>query len=114
MKFLLAFIFLAPQFVLSATWVTGDFKIELVKDSRGDWVTKGCETTCAIDESAKSYMKDHAITSEELSGGKHPGSVLCKKISGKIIYLRFENVEEAFCQLEKETVSLSRLSLSII
>jgi len=29
---------------------------------------------------------------------------------GKIIYLRNENIEEAFCQLDKETVSLSRLS----
>jgi hypothetical protein len=114
MTFFLAFIFLVPQLVLSATWVTGDFKIELVKDSRGDWVSKGCETSCSIDERAKTYMKDHTISSEELSGGKHPGSVLCKKINGKIIYLRFENTEEAFCQLEKETVSLSRLSLSII
>jgi hypothetical protein len=110
MRIFLGIIALLPQLVFSATWITGDYKIELTKDSRGDWVSKGCETSCSIDESAKNYLKNHTITTEELTGGKHPGSVLCKKISGKIIYLRNENVEEAFCEIENNTVSISRLS----
>lgn len=107
--FLTLFVFM-PQLVMSATWRTGDYKIELVKDSRSDWVSKECEISCGIDEKVKNYLKSHSISAEELSGGKHPGSILCKKIKGKIIYLRLENIEEAFCEIEKNTVSISRLS----
>lgn len=93
----------------AATWKTGDFKIELTKDSKGDWVSSGCNESCPLILAAKNYIKNNTIPAQELAGGKHPGSVICKKIHGKIIYLRYENSDEAFCELDKNTVSLSKI-----
>ncbi len=98
-----------PLLSSAATWSTGDYKIDLTKDSRGDWVSSGCEKSCPLIQTAKDYIQKNPLPAEELAGGKHPGSVICKKINGKIIYLRNESSDEAFCELDKNTVSLSKL-----
>lgn len=93
----------------AATWSTGEYKIELIKDIKGDWVSSGCEKSCPLIQTAKDYIQKNPLPAEELAGGKHPGSVICKKINGKIIYLRHENSDDAFCELNKDTVSLSKI-----
>lgn len=110
------FLALTILFVSSAsadTWKTGDYKIDLVKDADGNWVTSNCLKNCAIDEAASSYMKVHSFTPNDLAGGKNPGSVLCRKINGKVIYLNLDDLDDAFCELGKETVSLARVAKSI-
>jgi hypothetical protein len=112
MKSFLA-IFLINFSAEAVSWITGEYKLELEKDSLGNWVTSNCLKKCDIDELASSYIKTHPLTADDLRGGKNPGSVLCKKMSGKVIYLRLNQEEAAFCNLRNETVSLARLAQMI-
>lgn len=99
---------------LGDTWKTGDYKIELIKDSEGDWVTKSCLTDCLIDKEIKKSLETTPLSDVELMGGKHPGSAICKRLLGKIIYLKHTDEEEAFCELKNMTLSLSRLSRNVL
>lgn len=107
-------ILLLCSYSFGATWTTGNYKIELVKDSEGDWVTKSCMTDCSIDKEIKKILETSPLAESDLMGGKHPGSAICKKLSGKVIYLKNGEEEEAFCELKNNTLSLSRLSRNVL
>lgn len=102
-------LFFITSFAHAATWTSGSFKVELVKDKEGNWVSPNCLTSCKIDEAASSLLKVQELTAADLSGGKNPGSAICKKLNGRVLYLNFEENDEAFCELNKEIVSLSRI-----
>lgn len=98
----------------AAEWSTGDFKVNLKQDSHGDWTSQKCLTSCQIDSAAEKSLKEKSLTADELSGGKNPGSVLCHRIEGKVLYLENKGGTQAFCSREGEIVSLSRLVRKVL
>jgi hypothetical protein len=100
--FILLFLSLSA---FSATWKTGETEFDLSDTGKNIWVSKNCLNECALKKAASAIEP----TAEELQGGKHPGSVKCKKMEGTVIYLEKDDVQEAFCQKGAETVSLSYL-----
>ena len=98
----------------TAEWTTGKYKINLNQDSNGDWSSDKCKSECSIDIAAKENIKLFKFDQAELSGGKNPGSVICKRILGQVIYLEHDKVSDAFCSYEGSTVSLSRLARLVL
>lgn len=109
MKKIILLLIMSTLTARAATWTSGSFKVELLKDKEGNWVSSNCLSSCKIDQAAKSFLEVQDFSQTDLSGGKNPGSAVCKKINGRVIYLNFEDQDEAFCELDKEIVSLSRL-----
>lgn len=107
MKFILL-IFLSTL-VHAETWKTGTFNVSLSKNQDGDWVSRDCLKDCSISDKVSENLKKLGLTHNELQGGLNPGSVLCKRIRGKVIYLTRGDVSQAFCSLGTSTVSLSLL-----
>jgi hypothetical protein len=94
---------------MAAAWKTGDFTVELTKLEQANWSSANCVKECELTTLAKDFYKTQELTADELQGGKNPGSVVCKKIGGKIIYLEYQDLVEAFCQKDQSIVSLGRL-----
>ncbi len=92
----------------AAPWSTGTYSVELVQDKEGDWVSQSCLESCALDQKARAYLKENSLSAEDLEGGKSPGSVLCQKLAAKVIYLEQEKISDAFCEQDKEVISLAR------
>lgn len=110
----LLIIFFCSSISFAAEWVTGDFKVNLEQDANGDWATQKCLTSCQIDYAAEKSLRDKALSADELSGGKNPGSVLCHRIEGKVLYLENKGVTQTFCSTEGEIISLSRLVRKVL
>ena len=100
----------STAFANSTIGINTDNKINLSQDSKGDWSSEKCKSECSIDLVAKENIKLFKFDQDELSGGKNPGSVVCTRILGKVIYLEYEKVSDAFCSYEGSIVSLSRLA----
>lgn len=111
---ILILLFLISTQAFSAEWGSGNYKINLTQDSKGDWGSDKCKSECSIDLAAKENIKLFKIDQDELSGGKNPGSVVCTRILGKVIYLEYDKVSDAFCSYEGSTVSLSRLARLVL
>ena len=94
---------------LAATWKADTFEVNLTQTHEGDWLSQDCLKNCKIDVLARANLKEQELTTSDLSGGMNPGSVLCRRIQGQVIYLKFETTSQAFCSLGSSTVSLSRL-----
>jgi hypothetical protein len=94
----------------AATWKAGNESFELSQDTNEDWASPGCEKKCEIDELAAKLLQSAPLKSEDLAGGKNPGSVICRKILGDVIYLEKGEETDAFCRLGNHMVSLSRLT----
>ena len=71
----------------AANWKAGDESFELTQDLNEDWASAGCLKKCEIDELAAKLLQAAPLQSEDLSGGKNPGSVICRKILGEVIYM---------------------------
>ena len=95
--------------VFSATWKAGSYEVNLTSTKDGDWLSSNCLTNCKIESLARKNLKEKNLDSSELQGGVNPGSVICKRIGGQVIYLKFETTSQAFCSLGSSVVSLSRL-----
>jgi hypothetical protein len=93
----------------SAFWKTGDYNIELHKSHEGSWMSSDCLKGCQLIVLANDFYKTHNLSTEELVGGKNPGSVLCKKLGGRVLYLENLDTIQAFCQREQQVVSLDLL-----
>ncbi len=98
----------------AAEWMTGDFKVKLEQDSNGDWANDRCMKLCKIDSVAEQSLKLKSLGQDEMMGGKNPGSVLCHRIEGKVVYLKNDKDTQAFCFYEAEVVSLSRLTRKVL
>jgi hypothetical protein len=109
MKVLIGLLILTAH-LHAATWKAGEETFELTEDPKKDWVTSSCLKECEIDRLAAGVLKAAPPTEEELSGGRNPGSVICKKILGQVVYLEREEQTEAFCKHGDSLVSLSRLT----
>ena len=107
--FLIVYITVLPT-AFSAEWKTGDFKLQLFQDQKGNWVTQNCLKVCSMEIVLKENLKKFPFESSELKGGKNPGSVLCKRILGKVIYLTNGQLTDAYCTYKEETISLSRIN----
>jgi hypothetical protein len=94
---------------IAAIWKTGNFKVELTKLKQAEWASANCVKECELTTLAKDFYMSQDLTATEMQGGKNPGSVVCKKIGGKIIYLEYQDLVEAFCQKDQTIVSLGRL-----
>jgi hypothetical protein len=102
-------IILLSSYSMAAVWKTGNFKVELTKLEQAEWSSANCVKECELTTLAKDFYKSQELTATEMQGGKNPGSVVCKKVGGKIIYLEFQDLVEAFCQKDQTIVSLGRL-----
>ena len=109
-KYFLALLLLIASSLYAEEWRTGDYKITLTQDKQGDWVNENCLKTCPLEDEGNKYLRSHHLSAEDLRGGKNPGSVLCHRLQGKVIYLESRSIVQAFCQLSKNTVSLSKLA----
>jgi hypothetical protein len=96
--------------IQAATWKAGEESFELTQDSQEDWATSGCLKECEMDRLASKILQTTPLKPEDLSGGKNPGSVLCRKILGQVIYLEQGEDTDAFCRLGDQIVSLSRIT----
>ena len=94
----------------AATWKAGSESFELSQDANEDWASSACIKPCEIDELAGKLLQLSPLKNEDLAGGKNPGSVICRKILGEVIYLEQGEETDAFCRLGTHTVSLSRLT----
>ena len=94
----------------AATWKAGNESFDLTQDSHEDWASSGCLKKCEIDELAAKLLESAPLKTEDLSGGKNPGSVICRKILGKVIYLEQGQETDTFCRMGAHVDSLSRLT----
>jgi hypothetical protein len=83
------------------------------------WVTPSCvmdkNNSCGaiqLLETAKKYPEK--LSSDELHGGKNPGSVLCAKIGGEVMFAVLKSGSQAsFCQAaDKSMIDCNALSIS--
>ncbi len=82
------------------------------------WITPACvndKVPCGaiqLLEAAKKYPEK--LSSEELSGGKNPGSVLCAKIGGEVMFAQLPSGSQAsFCQgADKSMIDCNALLIS--
>lgn len=96
--------------VEASIWKAGEENFDLVNDKNEDWVSKSCLDTCEIDIAANKFLASENLIANDLAGGKNPGSILCKKIEGQVIYLEKEGETLAVCRIGSQVVSLSRLT----
>ena len=88
-------------------WKAGKTEFKLIKVEDDGYASKSCQKTCGL--KTKALAKIPSVTQDELSGGKVPASVVCKKIGGDVVYLSHADKEETFCVHGKDIVSLSLL-----
>ena len=68
------------------------------------WVTPSCVNEKKVPCGAVQLLENaknnpEKLTSEELHGGKNPGSVLCAKIGGEVMFAKLRSGSQAsFCQ----------------
>jgi hypothetical protein len=89
------------------TWKAENKEFKLLKIGSDGYTSQSCVKDCSL--KSKALAKLPTVTQEELSGGKVPASVVCKKVGGQVIYLSHGEQEEAFCVQGKDIVSLGLL-----
>lgn len=100
-------------FCIEGKWNIVGVSVDIIKKDDA-YISKNCQKKCEALEATKLIHKK-ILQRSSLSGGKNPGSVICKIIGGEVLIGLDKNKNQnTFCFFKKDESLISSGSISAI